>query len=111
MHNLVIVIILSITYMYFIAHNYIFLFKLNVRFCLLCILVHIDIFMHCALYVYYETNKDDYYYVLSLYSYRQHLLKFTINYNYYCSLLRLSIFIKVKNFITLKCFNGNNSTR
>ena len=34
-------------------------FKLNVRLYLLCI--HIDIFMHCALYVFYETNKDDYY--------------------------------------------------
>ena len=34
-------------------------FKLNVRFYLLCI--HVDIFMHCALYVFYEANKDDYY--------------------------------------------------
>ena len=34
-------------------------FKLNVRFYLLCI--HIDIFMHCALYVFYKANKDDYY--------------------------------------------------
>ena len=32
----------------------------NVRFYLLCI--HIDIFMHCALYVFYEANKDDYCY-------------------------------------------------
>ena len=23
--------------------------------------IHIDIFMHCALYVFYEANKDDYY--------------------------------------------------
>ena len=22
--------------------------------------IHIDIFMHCALYVFYEANKDDY---------------------------------------------------
>ena len=33
--------------------------KLNVRFYAFCI--HIDIFMHCALHVFYEANKDDYY--------------------------------------------------
>ena len=36
-----------------------FVFKLKVRFYVLCI--HIDIFRHCALYVFYEMNKDDYY--------------------------------------------------
>ena len=38
-------------------------FKINVRFYLLCI--HIDIFMHCALYVFYEENKDDDYYSIN----------------------------------------------
>ena len=31
----------------------------NVRFYILCI--NIDICMHCALYAFYEANKDDYY--------------------------------------------------
>ena len=32
---------------------------LNMRFYVLCI--HINIFMHCALDVFYEENKDNYY--------------------------------------------------
>ena len=28
------------------------------------ILSDIDIFMHCALYVFYEANKDDYYFII-----------------------------------------------
>ena len=50
--------IFTVIYRYFFYATFC-VFKLNVRFYLLCI--HIDIFMHCALYVFYEANKDDYY--------------------------------------------------
>ena len=52
-------------FLVFYSNLYIFFYvtfcvlKLNVRFYLLYI--HIDIFMHCALYVFYEANKEDYY--------------------------------------------------
>ena len=50
--------IFTVIYRYFFYGTFC-VFKLNVRFYLLCI--HIGNFMHCALYVFYEANKDDYY--------------------------------------------------
>ena len=50
--------IFTVIYRYFFYVTFC-VFKLNVRFYLLCI--HIGNFMHCALYVFYEANKDDYY--------------------------------------------------
>ena len=41
------------------------------RFYILCI--HIDIFMHCALYVFYEANKDDCYVITLIILLHKHL--------------------------------------
>ena len=59
--NLHVFLYFTVIYTYFFYVTFC-VFKLNVRFYLLCI--HIDIFMHCALYVFYEANKDDYYIII-----------------------------------------------